>query len=381
MKVLIYSGAYFSDNTLPLYKAMKAKGVDVTLLFELTGPNVNLFNEKQMIPRKGIIKATEYPSFRRYANYCDLSDVYVENLPGVRQRSIKMLKSTICVSNFIKVGNYDVIHTDITMMMWKAPLLKFHKKMVLIQHEAIPHARKQRLVERLFRRLNFFIIPKIVILNSTVYGQFCNKYGLKRENVLVNKLGPLDCIRIFVNNKKDYNPNKIVFWGRIAKYKGLEYLCQAMPMVHDKVPDAELIIAGGGDFYFDVEPYKHLPYVHIIHKYLDMEELANVISDCAFTVCPYISSSQSGSVITSLVMGKPVVGTNFDTMKEMIEDGVTGLLVPPKDVNSLAETLIRLLNDIDLQKFLMNSIKERIKPDAEWGKIADKYLAFYEKYV
>ena len=378
MKVLIYSGAYFSDNTLPLYKAMKAKGVDVTLLYELSGPNVNLFNEKQMIPHSGIIKATEYSSFKRYEKYCDLNNVYVENIPHARQRDIKMLSSTWRVAKFIEEGKFDIIHTDITMMMWKVPLLKYHKKMVLVQHEAIPHARKQRLLERLFRRLNYSLIPKIVILNSTVYDQFCYKYGLKRESVLVNKLGPLDCINIFASNRHTYNPNKIVFWGRIAKYKGLEYLCQAMPIVHEKVPNAELIIAGGGEFYFDIESYKQLPYIQIIHRYLDMEELAGVISDCAFTVCPYVSSSQSGGVITSLVMGKPVVGTNFDTMKEMLEDGVTGLLVPPRDVDSLANTMIRLLNDVDLQKYLMNNIKKRVNPDVEWSLIADKYLAFYK---
>lgn len=381
MKVLIYSGAYFSDNTLPLYKAMKAKGVDVTLLYELTGPNVNLFNEHQMIPQEGIFKATEYPSFRRYESYCDLSDVYVENLPGIRQRSIKMLRSTWRVAKFIKEGNYDIIHIDFALMMWKAPLLKFHKKMVLIQHEAIPHARKQSVIERIFRRLNYKLISKIAILNSSVYDQFCERYGLNKNNVLVNKLGPLDCITVFGKNTEECNRKKIVFWGRIAKYKGLEYLCQAMPIVHEKVPDAELIIAGGGDFYFDIGPYMKLSYIHIINEYLDMEDLAKIISDCAFTVCPYISSSQSGGVITSLVMGKPVVGTNFNTMKEMIEDGVTGLLVPPRDVDSLAASIIRLLSDVDLQKQLTSTIRKKIDAEGEWSRIADKYLAFYEKDV
>lgn len=379
MKVLIYSGAYFSDNTLPLFKAMKKKGVDVTLLFELSGANVNLFNERKMIPHEGIIKATEYASFRRYEDYCDLSDVYVENLPDIRRRSIRMLRSAWRVSKFIKEGNYDVIHIDFTLMMWKSPLLKFHKKMVLIQHEAIPHARRQMLIERIFRRLNYLLIPKIVVLNRSVHKEFCERYGLKKENVLVNKLGPLDCITVFGNKAKDYNHKRIVFWGRVAKYKGLEYLCQAMLTVHKEVPDAELTIAGGGDFYFDIEPYKNLSYIHIINAYLDMEDLANLISDCAFTVCPYVSSSQSGGVITSLVMGKPVIGTNIDTMKEMIEDEVTGLLVPPRDADSLASTMIRLLNDDGLQERLRNNITKRVDSQNEWSRIADKYLAFYEK--
>lgn len=379
MKVLIYSGAYFSDNTLPLYKAMKAKGVEVTLLFELSGPNVNLFNEKEMIPKAGIFKATDYPSFRRYENYCDLSNVYVENLPGIRQRSIKMLASTIRVAKFIEEGHFDVIHTDITMMMWKTPLLKFRKKITLIQHEAIPHARKTKFIMRFFRKLNYLLVPRIVILNHTVYAEFCKRYHINKNRVLINKLGPLDCITIFGGNGNRYNTKKLVFWGRIASYKGLEYLCQAMPIVHEMVPEAELVIAGGGDFYFDIEPYRTLPYIHIIHKYLDMEELAKVIADAAFTVCPYVSSSQSGGVITSLVMGKPVIGSDFSTMREMIENEVTGLLVPPRDVIALAGAIIKLLKDTDLQHKLMNNIKDKNEADKTWSEIADKYLVFYQK--
>lgn len=381
MKVLIYSDAYFSDNTLPLYKAMMAKGVDVTLLFELTGPNVNLFNEREMIPKKGIIKATEYPSFRRYENYCDLSNVYVENLPGIRQRSPRMLASTRKVAKFIKEGNFDVIHTDITMMLWKTPLLGFHNKITLIQHEAIPHARKTKLIQRFFRKLNYSLIPRIAILNQTAYEEFCRKYKLKKERVLVNKLGPLDCIKVFCHNKKQYNTKRLVFWGRIVSYKGLEYLCQAMPIVHKEVPEAELVIAGGGDFYFDIEPYKSLSYIKIINKYLDMEELAEIISDAAFTVCPYVSSSQSGGVITSLVMGKPVIGSNFDTMKEMIDDGVTGILVPPRDIKALASAIVQLLKDVELQHKLINNIKDQNEANDTWSQIADKYLAFYQKQI
>lgn len=379
MKVLIYSAAYFSDNTLPLYKAMKAKGVNVTLLYELGGANVCLFNETKMIPEKGIIKATNYPSFRRYEKYCNLDDVYVENCPGIRHREFGMLASTIRVINFIRKGNFDVIHIDFLPMLWKAPLLMFCRKMTLIQHEAIPHARKLDFITKLFRQIDFRLIPRIVILNNSVYEQFCQRYKLKKSHVLVNKLGPLDCIKVFTDDKKPYNPKKLVFWGRIVEYKGLEYLCQAMPIVHEKIPDAELVIAGGGDFYFDIEPYKSLSYIKIVNKYLDMEDLAAEITDAAFTICPYVSSSQSGGVITSLVLGKPVIGTNFETMKEMLEDEVTGLLVPPRDVDALAAAIIRLLEDTSLQHKMMKNIKALNDADKSWSQIADKYLAFYKK--
>ncbi len=378
MKVLIYSSASFSDNTLPLYKAMKDKGVDVTLLYELHGANVNLFNEKEMIPRAGILKATEYQSFKRYEKYCDLKDVYVENNPNSSIQDIKNLKSTYRVARFIKEGNFDIIHTDMVIMLWKAPLLLFRKKIVLIMHEAIPHAKKLHPLIAMFRKVNYRMVPKLVVLNHAVYEQFCEKYGISKNRVLVNKLGPLDCIRIFAKDECSYNPNKIVFWGRIARYKGLEYLCQAMTIVHNQIPQAKLVIAGGGDFYFDINPYRLLSYIKIENRYFDMDELAEIIEDAALTVCPYVSSSQSGGVITSLVMGKPVIGTNYETMREMIDDGVTGLLVPPRDINALADAMIRLLTNPQLQKQMMENIRNNNAKDNTWSQIADKYLDFYK---
>ena len=110
-----------------------------------------------------------------------------------------------------------------------------------------------------------------------------------------------------------------------------------------------------------------------------MEELARTVSDAAFTVCPYVSSSQSGGVITSLVMGKPVIGTDFETMHEMIEDGETGILVPPRDVQALADAIIRLLKDTSLQKKLMDNIRKNNETNTEWSKIVDKYIEFYQK--
>lgn len=360
---------------------MKEKGVDVTLLFELHGANINLFNEKAMIPKAGIFKATEYQSFRRYEEYCDLNDVYVENNPSGTISNIKVLKSALNVVRFIKEGKYDVIHTDMVVMLWKTPLLLFRKKMVLVMHEAIPHAKKLHPVISIFRKINYRMIPKLVVLNHAVYNQFCEKYRIKKERVLVNKLGPLDCIRVFAKTDSSYNPNKIVFWGRIARYKGLEYLCQAMLIVHNKMPQAELLIAGGGNFYFDIEPYKSLPYIKIENKYFDMDELAEIIEDAAFTVCPYVSSSQSGGVITSIVMGKPVIGTDYETMKEMIENGVTGILVPPKDVNALADAIISLLKNPRLQRQMMDNIREKNAKDDTWSQIAEKYLEFYKREI
>ncbi len=60
---------------------------------------------------------------------------------------------------------------------------------------------------------------------------------------------------------------------------------------------------------------------------------------------PYTEASQSGVVSTAYGFGKPVVVTDVGSIPEIVDDGVTGLIVPPRDPAALAEAIIRLLKD------------------------------------
>lgn len=381
MKVLIYSSAFYSDSTLPLYKEMLTQGVDVTLLFDLTRPSSNLFEDKTLLSKHEIFKATEYHSMKHFESYCDMSHVYVDNNPYSKIWGFQTLRSALRVCKFIEEGGYDVIHTDILFMFGKLCLLRYRNIMVRVIHEPIPHARKTKLVEKFFRSINYKQIPKFVVLNHLLKDPFCEKFGIEEERVLANRLGPLDCISVYNNKQETVNRNKIVFWGRITRYKGVDYLLRAMVKVHDEIPEAQLMVVGGGAYYFDISPYVNLPYIRIINRFVDLEELAAMVSDCAFTICPYLSSSQSGSVITSMVMGKPVLGTDIEAMHEMIEDGKTGLLVPPQNEDKLAEAIVRLIKDETLLDALTKNVKEKIRNDDTWTQVVKEYLAFYQKQL
>ena len=113
-----------------------------------------------------------------------------------------------------------------------------------------------------------------------------------------------------------------------------------------------------------------------------MEELAGLLQDCAITVCPYTDATQSGVVMTSYSLCKPVIATNVGGLSEMVEDGKTGLLVPPKDVDALADAIISLLEDRKKLDEMANSIRnDYFAGDKSWKVIADRYVAFYHKAI
>ena len=129
---------------------------------------------------------------------------------------------------------------------------------------------------------------------------------------------------------------------------------------------------------YDISEYENLPYIKIINRYVGMEELAMYLSKCAISVCPYTDATQSGVIMTCFSLCKPVIATNVGGLGEMIENGRTGILIPPKDINALASSIIELLSDNEK----CNKLKENIKndfyhADKSWNKIVDKYIDIY----
>jgi glycosyltransferase involved in cell wall biosynthesis len=60
-------------------------------------------------------------------------------------------------------------------------------------------------------------------------------------------------------------------------------------------------------------------------------------------VCPYRHATGSGIAADALAHGRPVIGTRVDGLLEVVEDGVSGLLVPPEDVLALAAAMTRFV--------------------------------------
>ena len=155
-----------------------------------------------------------------------------------------------------------------------------------------------------------------------------------------------------------------------------------MKKVKEQVPDATLTIAGGGEMYFDIALYQKQDWVEVINRYVGMEELAGLLQNCALSVCPYTDATHSGVIMTSYSLCKPVVATNVGGLGEMVEDGKTGALVPPKNVAALSDAIIALLKDEAKREKMADNIRnDYFVGDKSWKVIAEKYIEFYKKIL
>ncbi len=384
MKVLYISTPAFADCDFPLIKAYQEKGVDITYLILIAPFSLKstLFNIKSIFPKTGVFPVTVYPEIQRYANYMDMSKVYVGTRTGCHIYNPSTWRMVYELRKFVKNGEYDIVHTDTYFRGISRSLYSLANAIVTTIHDPFPHEGADSWDNRKPREVAVASSKGIVLLNKTQLSRFCEEYQVPSEKVLINSLGVYDIIRNFVKDEVPPKRNNILFFGRIAPYKGVEYLCEAMDEVRGRIPDATLTIAGGGKYYFDIETYAQKDYVEVLNHYITMEELARLLGRCQLSVCPYSSATQSGVIMTSFAMGKPVVATNVGALGEMVKDGWNGCLVAPRNAHALAEAIIELLTDDSrLSRMKCNILEEYRTGDRSWSSIAERYLAFYEQIL
>jgi len=175
----------------------------------------------------------------------------------------------------------------------------------------------------------------------------------------------------------------ILFFGYIKKYKGLEYLLRAIPLINREVSGVKTIIAGEGD----LSPYQDLirscddSTLDIHNEYLSDEQVSALFQRATLVVLPYTSmSGESGVLNIAYAFGKPVVSSNVEGFSEVLKDKETGSLVPPKDPSSLAQAIIQLLKNDDLRNEMRKNI-HKMRQELSWDAIAKRHIDVYKEII
>jgi len=134
--------------------------------------------------------------------------------------------------------------------------------------------------------------------------------------------------------------------ARLEPEKGHPTLLDAWPMVLRSVPDAYLLIVGEGSRRDALEAQaRELRIAHRVVFTGRRDDVPAVTAALDVAVLPSYREAQGLTVLEAMALSRPVVASNVGGIPEMIEDGVTGLLVPPHDAEALAAAITRLLLD------------------------------------
>ncbi len=143
----------------------------------------------------------------------------------------------------------------------------------------------------------------------------------------------------------------IVYTGVLVPRKGVHHLLTALAMVASEIPQAHLWIIGKAsnpDYAAQLQQQvEHLDLSARVSfvDHMPQADLAAYMAQARVFVLPTYSEGMPKVVVEAMLCGTPVIASAVDGIPEIVQDGVQGYLVPPGDVDALAERLRRIFDD------------------------------------
>ncbi len=177
----------------------------------------------------------------------------------------------------------------------------------------------------------------------------------------------------------------LLYFGRLEERKGVHILAEALPAVLDRHPSLHVVFAGENFLTYRGRPMQayvedccpsHRDRLHFMPR-LPQTQLYPLLDHALFVVLPSLWESLANAALEALDMGRPVVATRGCGFGEVVEDGRSGLLVPPADVAALRNAMLSLLADRDRLR-AMSTAARLVAEDFRLPRLAGQLLAYYE---
>lgn len=176
----------------------------------------------------------------------------------------------------------------------------------------------------------------------------------------------------------------ILFTGRLSKEKGLQYLLPAFKEAKKEYREMKLVILGVGPMSKKIKKFRKKENMEKSIKLVGQksyDELRKYYATCDFVVAPSIKNESFGLVIPeAMASGKPIIVTKIRGFKESFQDN-TGFLVPPKDIESLAEKILELAKNRQLREEMARRGRILAVEKYSWKNTADLTLEVYNEVL
>ena len=168
----------------------------------------------------------------------------------------------------------------------------------------------------------------------------------------------------------------------LAAHKGQRYLIDAAPFVLRELPDARFLIVGQGELELALQKQitnRHLA-KHVILAGFRPDALSLHKGFDVF-VMSSVTEGLGTSLLDAMASARPVVATRTGGIPEVVEDGETGLLVPPRNPQALAHAIVRLLRNEPLRQRMAAAGLARVRAHFSAERMVEQTLDVYARLV
>lgn len=253
------------------------------------------------------------------------------------------------------------------------------KKIVLGVHDVKPHTYKKSisfLMEKYSRELAVHVHRYFTTFSSNQHKLLKEIYG--KDSCMVG-MSCKDFGKSKLESPNISNGVKLLFFGTINEYKGLDLLIVALENLFAKgISNMELTIAGKGISWKECESLiKTKGKYNLQVRFIDNKEIPDLMSSHHFLVLPYRDATQSGPLATAIAYELPVVAPNFGCFSEVYSNESAILY----SQGHLEEALTKVSMFTDNQYSMMKKACIKIKEANSEEKVADNYIKYFNQLI
>ncbi|MFC1727898.1 glycosyltransferase family 4 protein [Nanoarchaeota archaeon] len=284
-----------------------------------------------------------------------------------------------------KKESFSIVHSfgGANLMVLQGLIAKLFSKRARLVHTI-----KSRSFFKLFGKFKFTFLlnkaDKLTVPNRLFKKELINA-GCRKELIEVVH-SPVDLTKFKSGKnaalrKKLNLPNKkiVMYYGHLVETKGWRTLLESIELIKDDI-----------FFLFVVPPEQNPDAVKFLKSYkkirliADKVNVADYVNASDVVVLPYWNMKNTIAnplcLLESMACKTPVITTDVPEFRDLFESEKEVLMVKPKDPKSLAENIVKLLNNKKLQKRLVENSSKKVK-EFDAGKIADQYINIYNEVL
>jgi glycosyltransferase involved in cell wall biosynthesis len=302
-------------------------------------------------------------------------------IPSIPFFSSMLFTMYAIVLLLFKANRIDVLHAQVVLSPVVVGMLAkmfLNVPLVITCHGSEVRLQKNLLIKSI-QQIAFRIADHITAVSQEIKRTLVAHYHVTSFKIDVIPNG-YDITQFNSNsNDPERNTFNIVSVGRLSYPKDPLTVLHAFKQIHKVIPNVHLYFVGDGQLLPLLKQFctrhKLFQQVHFLGNLPHQRALQATAESTVFIV----SSSEEGlptSLIEAMALEKPVIATAVGGIPEIVEDGVNGILIPPKSPEHLAKALERLLTDSRLRRKMGKAAAESVK-DYSWSNIAERYEKLY----
>ncbi len=170
--------------------------------------------------------------------------------------------------------------------------------------------------------------------------------------------------------------------GRLEPVKGPEYFIEAAKFISQRFPKVKFLVVGEGSLRNKLED--RCKKLNIFEKFIFTgwrEDVAEILPILDILVLPSLNEAVGRILIEAGACGVVAVATKVGGVAEIVKENVTGILVAPKDADSLAKAVIGLLEDEEKRLKMKEAAKKWIDDKFSASKMAKRFSDLYEELI